>query len=279
MALRIDEQYVYDKVEEWGGMEEIEESVKLIEEYRNTDFYASKNTAIVGWEIDHKNIYDMIISVFTATLTNDYLTYQAMVGMLNHKIKIDDELWRVKIMADIIGLISTTGLIEIESERGEYHQIFTEYDFEDEAIPEDPKHQPIFKHPRRRKTNWDYDDGTGSVILGHRMNHHEDFVRLSHLDRMNKIPLTLDEGFIREYEEAPKKDPVGIEEELQWENYSAKAAETYEKIIAHGNVYYDNYKYCSRGRQYSGSYYAGAQGSSYKKAIVQLRNQEITEGF
>ena len=88
MALRIDEQYVYDKVEEWGGMEEIEESVKLIEEYRNTDFYASKNTAIVGWEIDHKNIYDMIISVFTATLTNDYLTYQAMVGIAQSRIAV-----------------------------------------------------------------------------------------------------------------------------------------------------------------------------------------------
>jgi hypothetical protein len=44
--LRPHEQVMYDLIEGWGGMEEIEESVKLISEYRVTDFYESKNAML-----------------------------------------------------------------------------------------------------------------------------------------------------------------------------------------------------------------------------------------
>ena len=270
--LRIDEQFVFDHLEACGSMPEITEAVTAIKSYRITDFYESKNNLLADWEIDHKGIYDMIISVFTQALINDRITYQALVGMLNHKIKLDEEIDRVKIFADIIGLISVTGLIDITSEVGEYHYISTDYEIDD--IPVVNKHETITAIPKHVESNW---YAGKSILLGHSMNHHDGYLRLSHIERMNQIPLTLNQRFISQYTEAPKHDPEGIEEEEQFEVFKEDSMQAYEEIGT--GVYYDDWRYCCRGRSYSGSYYVGIQGSSYKKSIIELANKEVVGGF
>jgi len=275
--LRIDEQFVYDKIMEAGGLPEIEKSAQAIINYRSTDFYESKNNLIAKWEIDHQNIYDLVISVFTACLANEILTYQTLVGMLNHKIKLDDELERVKILADLIGLISLTGLIDITSIKGQYHIIGTGYTVGG-VLPEDDKHITITERPQPVESNWDEVSNTGSVILGHRMNHHTEYVRLSHLQRMGQIAFTIDQDFVDQYEEAPKKKPETEDQWYNWSCFKQESLNKYEELIGSGNKFYTRHKYCTRGRSYCGSYHINYQGSSFKKAAIQLFNKEIVEG-
>ena len=275
MSLRVDEQFVYDKLEEWGSMKEIEESVELIKQYRQSSFYPSKDALIAEWEIDHKNIYCLVISVFTAALTNESITYQALCGKLNHKIKLKNEADRVKILADIIGLISTTGLIDINSLQGEKHQISTCFVFEEE-IPQEEKHVTVTARPQPVEANWDREHGRGSVFLGHAMNHHEEYARLSHLNRMGQIPFKLNIPFIKEYEEMPKYEPETGEQQNAWEIFKRESLKKYVEV-SH-TAFYVPHKYCSRGRTYATSYYLNPQGTSYKKAIIQLANTELVEG-
>lgn len=273
--LRIDEQYVYDKIEQAGGMEEITKAVELILTYRITDFYESKNALIQAWQIDYQNIYDLIISVFTLTLTNEAVTYQAMVGILNHKIKLDSEIDRIKILADLIGLIASTGLIDIHSEKGKYHMISTEYGI-DSVIPQEDRHPTTTEKIEPVKSNRGTD---GSILLGHKMNHHNEYVRLSHLNRMQQMPLKLNKEFINSYEEGPKNDPVTKEQIAQWKTFKEESLKKYEELMASDQQFFIGYKYDYRGRSYSCSYYLNPQGSSFKKAMIDLADKEIVEGF
>lgn len=275
MALREDEQYVYDRIEHHGGMTEIEESVSLIIEYRKTDFFERKNNLIAAWEIDYKNIYDLVISVFTATLTADVcITMQALIGMLNHKIKLDNEIDRVTIIADIIGLISTTGLIDILSEPGEYHSISTEYELS--GIPKAEKHITVTLRPQPVEDNWGI---LGSVILGHNMNHHDRPLRLSHLERMGQIPFKVNAQFIDEYDDSPKHTLETEEQRTQWYDYSTKALQKAVELTVNDHRFFVPNGYCSRGRSYSRSYYLNPQGTDYQKAAIVLADKEIVEGF
>ena len=276
MALRPAEQYIYDSIAENGNMAEIEEAVALIIDYRVTAFHPVKDELIASWEIDYQGIYDFIISVFTATLTNYQLTYQAMVGMLNHKIKLHDELDRIKIVADLIGLISLTGLIDIDSEIGEYHQISTDYEMKD--IPTIDRHITVTLRPQPVDSNFDK-YGTGSVLLGDSMNHHDGYLRLSHLEKMGQIPLKLNKDFINAYEETPKEPTETFEEQIQWEAFQEESTRKYDELMDSDSKFYDQGKYDVRGRSYTCSYYLSLQGSPYKKAAIGLYNEEIVGGF
>lgn len=277
--LRNDEQFVYDTIENEGGLPEVDDAVNRIIEYRQTDFYERKKLMIAQWEIDHKNIYDLVISIFTACLQTDYITYQAMVGMLEHKIKLSEEMQRVEIIADIIGLVICSGLIEITSQQGEKHLISTPFTLGGEAIPQDDKHATITDRPQPIESNWDKEYGFGSVILGHKMNHHEEYVRLSHLNRMAQTPFRINPEFIERYEEAPKKAPDTEEKWDQWEVFQADSLEKYNELIASDSRFFIRPNYDNRGRSYFGSYYVNPQGNSFKKGAIELAEPEVVEGF
>lgn len=277
MSLRNHEQFVANLIEEWGGLDEIDVAIEAIEVYRETDFYESKNEILAQWEIDHTGIWEMVIAIFTASLTQEYLTLQAAVGMLNHKIKLDVELHRIKIIADVIGLVVNTGLVDMISTRGEYHVLSSSYDVE-EDIPMADKHLTLTEQPAVVTSNYDRAGGTGSVILGHSMNHHTMDVRLSHLRRMGAIPFMVNGPLVEGYEESPKKDPDTETKQIQWEAFQEESLEKYEELMKDDSVFYIRHKYCTRGRTYSGSYHLNPQGASFKKAVVQLSYKEVVTG-
>ena len=269
------EQFVYNEIEKMGGLYEVNMAIELIKEYRNTDFYASKNSLIAAWEISHTGIHDLIISIFAIALECP-ITFQALVGSLNHKIKLDEELDRVKILADIVGLICETGLISIDSEPREYHMIYSDFELNASVVLPD-KHETILLRSQPVDKNWDNEYGTGSVILGHTMNHHERFLRLSHLNRMNQIPYKINRQLVEMYEEGPKNQPADEDEERQWEIFKAESLVKYQELLTKDQRFFIQHKFCYRGRTHSCSYYLNTQGSNFKKAVVQLANPELVK--
>lgn len=266
------EEFVKSEVEAEGGLPEITKAVELIQEYREKEWYDSKRAILDSWDISDDGIYELVIAVFTVVLSNEILTYQTAVGLLERKIKLPEELHRIEIIADVIGLICMADLIDITSKTGEYHEISTEYVIEN--IPEPESHLTKFYRPQPIEGN--FSDELGSIILGHSMNRHDGFVRLSHLNRMAQIRFKLDQDFIQKYEEEPKKAPDTEEKEAQWEFFKEKSTEKYEE--AGDKYFYIPHKYDSRGRVYADSYYLNPQGISYKKAIIQLADAEVVEG-
>ncbi len=101
------ELYVYGDLSRYD-MPAIEEAVELINEYKATEWYESKQRILDQWHPDEKCVRDIINSVMTCCLQEEYLTLQGLIGKLNHKIKLPDEASRLTIIADIIGLVSLT---------------------------------------------------------------------------------------------------------------------------------------------------------------------------
>lgn len=277
--LREDEQFVFDYIEEMGGMDEVTESVASIKSYREQEWYDSKAAILQEWQIGEQDIYELVISIFCVCLQNEEVTMQCMVGMLNHKVKVADELDRIKVIADIIGLVSLTGLIDIESEQGEYHMVSTEYEIEDAFMPVIDKHIVWITPPPLRKSNFDKEDGRGSAILGHKMNQHDEFINLNHLNRISQVPLTINTKFIAEYEPIPKEEPEGEEEESAWEDFKMNMLSKIDYIVENGNVFYEDPAEDFRGRTYiKKGHYISHQGTSFQKAAIELYNKELVIG-
>ena len=259
------EMFVANEVKQYD-MPEITQAIQLIRKYKKTKTYESKQLILDDWDINDKELYELVISIFTVILYNEELTFQAAVGLLNQKIKLSDELSQIKIIADVIGIVINTGLIDIDSVIGDYHVLSTQYAITD--IPETDKHAVILFRPQPIEDNM-------KVFNGHAMNKHDGYFRLAHLNRMTQISFKLDQEFISEYEECSNAELDTEQKETQWELFRDKSTEKYQEV--NSKEFYIKHNYDSRGRCYSENYYLNPQGISYKKAIIQLTKTELVE--
>jgi hypothetical protein len=129
-----------------------------------------------------------------------------------------------------------------------------------------------------------------SLILGNSINHHDGEICLDVLNIMNSIPLTINEEF-REYcLEEPTFDLTTVEgaenmtrvqlmhavtqQRLNWEDHLRKSTALYDLMIEEGNHFYLTHKVDKRGRIYSQGYHINPQGTSFKKAVIDLKRKE-----
>jgi hypothetical protein len=272
--LRSQEFSVQKAIAESGGLSQIDESIKLIQEYLTKEYHPSKNKRLVEWNPDKGEIYEIVLAAFTLTLIHHSLTYQAICGMMACRFDLDDHVDRIKTAAEVIALISKTGLINVtRSGSGTYILISTGYQLDD--IPDFDSHEIITRKPHRFTAN--YDEEFGSLILGGKHNHHEDNICLDHLNRMNAIQLKLNRPFLRKYEEAPTFALDTQKKADQWQNFVTGSYRTYIKLVRGGNRFHLVHRYDKRGRCYAEGYHVNTQGSSFKKAVVQLAQTEIVE--
>jgi hypothetical protein len=274
--LNISEKYVLDKIMKEGGMPEIPKACVRIAKYMLAEHeYQSKNIRLQEWGSTSPNLLEIVIAVFTAVLLEEPITYQAIVGRLNHLINVSDAKDRFNIIADVIGLISLTGLIDINKPgQGQYINITTEYEILD--ILEKEKHIIIIHRPQPIESNWDEEQH--SMLLGHPMNHHEEEICLNHLNKLNAIPLQLNSAFVTMYKEKPKHAPKTPKAEDQWQQFMGDSFDKYMELLKLGKPFYLGHKYCTRGRTYACGYHVTTQGNGFKKAIIELYNEELVEG-
>jgi hypothetical protein len=121
-------------------------------------------------------------------------------------------------------------------------------------------------------------EGIGSLILGGKHNHHDGNLCLDHLNRMNAVQLKLNRPFLRKYEEAPTFALDTQAKKEQWESFITNSYRAYIKLVKGGNRFYLCHRYDKRGRCYAEGYHISTQGSSFKKAIIQLAQPELVEG-
>lgn len=276
--LNMKEQFVWDVIDNNGGLEAVDASVTALIDYMETEYsYESKNNRLdaMATSTTLTTLYELVVSVFTAALIHKELTYQAICGMLYHKVDLPVVLDRVKTMAEIIAVVSKSGLIHINRQgAGKPIMITPGFNIGVE-LPAPDKHQLTIGEPSEVKNNW-FD---GSMLLGNPMNHHNKELCLDHINRMNAIEISLNETFIQEYPETTTNSINTQQKADQWNQFVDDSYDKYTDFIAAGNRGYMNHKYCTRGRSYALGYYITTQGAAYKKAMVDLANKEIVEGL
>jgi hypothetical protein len=246
-------------------IQELENAVALAYEWSYaTHSYASKNIRIAEWNPEMSDLYDIICKIFAGCIINpNGMTYQAMIGYIVNDIECVDPLDRAKCAAELIALAYQAELIVITKVSDTVMMITTEFEL-NEDMPDFSKHMVSFKKPLLTITN---------PILGNRFKQHDHDVCTAHIDKMNAIPLVLEHRVIGNLSELSTVEDETDEQLIAWNDFQRRSMETY--IAVGFKEFYMNHAYDTRGRIYSQGYYINPQGSSYKKAIVQLADKEI----
>lgn len=143
---------------------------------------------------------------------------------------------------------------------------------------------PMVVEPREVKSNRDtgYVLNRGSIIL--KKNHHSDDVDLSHINRMNKIPMcvNLDTATMikNAWRNLDKQKEGETKEDFEkrkraFEKFDRTAHEVIAIMIEQGNRFYLTHKYDKRGRTYAQGYHLTTQGNAWSKAILELADKEV----
>jgi hypothetical protein len=116
-----------------------------------------------------------------------------------------------------------------------------------------------------------------SLILG-TGNHHDGDICLDVLNTMNKVALKLDTHFLSTVEEEPTFELDNQDKTEQWHAFKQKSYEFYSLMVQQGNQFYLTHKVDKRGRIYAMGYHITTQGTAFKKAQLELVNEEIVTG-
>jgi len=273
--LNISEEFVWNELKEDDLVADtVSQAIRDVQEYLTGTYYESKNTRLAEYIATQPDLFELVISVFTTLLLNGRMTLQAICGMLNYKIGCTELLDRVKTIGEILAVISWSELIHIHK-RGAGQYIMVESGINvDLEIPYDDAHE-LNKYPAQIVGS-NRDEILGSMILGSPHNHHDQPICLSHLNKMNRIPLTLSVPLLEELNEKPTFDFITEDQEEQWIAYREQCLHKYVQTVRElDNKFYLVHKYDTRGRCYALGYHMSTQGTSFKKAIVQLYHKEI----
>lgn len=161
-------------------------------------------------------------------------------------------------------------------------------------IPEDVQREldmyqfplPMIVEPKKVNCNRDtgYVTQRGSIIL--KQNHHEDDVCLDHINRMNAVPLVINQTtalmIANKWRNLDKMKEGETKEDFEkrkraFDKYDRTAKEVIAKLNEHTDRFYLTHKYDKRGRVYCQGYHVTYQGNAWNKAVVELADKELVE--
>ncbi len=142
---------------------------------------------------------------------------------------------------------------------------------------------PMVEEPQKVSNNRStgYQTIKGSLIL--KKNHHDEDICLDHINRMNAIPLSLNEDVVafiqNQWRNLDKQKPTETVDEFKqrqkaFAKYDTASRDILQGLIVHGNRFWLTHKYDKRGRTYCQGYHVTYQGNDWNKACIQLADAE-----
>lgn len=277
------DKYIRDYLRaEQDVMEKVAEGVELVQAYMDGEYYESKMIRIE--QIRHLNLEEMVFEIFVASaycqVPELFTSFTAKIAGYLH---FDDKEDSIKTIAELVAVLSDTEVFAVFKE-SKYASIQVEsyitlpdkLGFYVENCSYLP---PLVCKPKPLTRNRDTVHLTlpkESVIL--RKNHHEGDVCLDVLNICNATPLRLDVDFLCKVEELPNHKMETQEQQEEWDRMKKQSYEHYKLMVAQGNHFYLSHRYDKRGRIYAGGYHISTQSTPFKKACIELFEQEVVEG-
>lgn len=260
----------------------IDLGVTLVENFISGDYYKSKNERLN--QLKSLNLRELVQDLIIGTCYFQIPElYASAISQLAHHVGFSDRMDAIKTVAELIAVLCDTDLFDIDKP-SKQASLYVVSRIE---LPEDFLYfvqnvgylPPVIVEPRKLKNNYDtiYLSHKESVILGSG-NHHNGDVCLEALDVINSVPLKLAVDFLSVVPEDPKHELVTQEQVDDWKRFQDRSLAMYSLMVSCGNKFWFNHRYDKRGRVYSSGYHINTQGTSYKKASIELYNEEIVEG-
>lgn len=289
----------------------VEKGVALLQEWMEGTYRPEKMMRIAQLKAYAPEASDLEKIVTDMFVGIAYVQKPQLMSSLNvqlaGRLGFDDREQAIQTVAELLSVLCLTDAFDITKESRmaslmvvnclelpENVLRFIEYS---EYLP------PMVCEPLKLESNYDsgYLSHKESLILGNG-NHHDGNICLDVLNIANSVKLKLDVGFLLALEE-DKSFELKSEDEFNewveikkkhkqfpsyahyvayvegmWEMFKRTSAEMYMQMINAGNKFHLTHKVDKRGRIYSCGFHINTQGNAYKKAMIDLANEEIVEG-
>lgn len=257
------------------------QGVELLRAYIGKSYYKSKNLRIA--QIANLDLKELVISIFVGIaycLREELFT--SVTSKLAGRLHFSDKKDSITTVAELVAVLcntdafditkaSTSASLVVISRLNLPQQIIDSIE-ESEFLP------PMVCKPLELENNFSsgYLSHKESLIL--KKNHHDGDICLDVLNTLNGVQLQLDTAFLSTVEETPKTAPKDQQEADNWMNFKKTSYRFYQLIAANGNRFYLTHKVDKRGRIYAHGYHITTQGSSFKKASIELAKEELVTG-
>ena len=262
--------------------EGVKDGIEKLKVFLSKTYYQSKNERLAPLhQMDLRKIVEDVFVGICYVKPGELFT--SVSAKLAGRLGFDDKPAAITTMAEILAVLCETNVFDIyklskyDSMKVKHNVPLTQElkDFirDSEYLP------PMLCEPRKLANNYSsgYLTHNDSLILGNG-NHHNGDICLDVLNKKNSTPLKLCVEFISKYEEEPNKEFETPDQRDQWNNFKRQSYEFYMLMAQQGNKFYLTHKVDKRGRIYAQGYHISTQSTSFKKAIIELANEEVVEG-
>lgn len=281
------------------------DGIQMVEAYMAKSYYDSKNARIA--QLTGLDLEELVLDIFTGiAYCQQEELFTSVTAQLASRLKFDDKKDAITTVAELVAVLCATDAYDInKASKGSSLVVVSRIPLGDELLEYINNSQylpPMVCEPLELESNYScgylsYSDG---LILG-KGNMHSGDICLDVLNLVNKVCLRLDVELLGTVEEDPSKEYT-----IEWAHRKAsergkslndaQAQEAVDKAIANwmrfkkqcyafytliadqGNEFYLTHKVDKRGRLYASGYHITTQGTSFKKASIELANEEVVEG-
>ena len=263
-------------------LDKMNAGILLVQQYMSQTYYASKNRRIE--QLGKLDIPALVLDVFTgvAYCTKPEL-FTSISAMMAGRLKFSDKADAIKTVAEVMAVLCQTDAFDIlKTDRMASLAIVSRIPLSADLIHYIDQSQylpPMVCKPLEVTNNYTsgYLTHNDSLVLG-KGNHHNGDLCLDVLNTLNQIPLALDTSLLSKLEEDPTFDLDTPEKRQHWDAFKRQSYEFYLMLAQYGNRFYLTHKVDKRGRIYAQGYHINTQGTSFKKACVELFDKELVSG-
>lgn len=278
----------------------INQGVELIKIWCESESsYESKQTR--KDHISQMDLKELVEELFVriASLTSE-TTLNNLASQLAPELGFADTRVGIQACAEVLAIITDTSFFDLVK----YHVNSSIYVRSNFALPDDLLEYveracylpPMIVRPNTLRDNRSSGYKTikgDSLILGGGINHHNLPISLDVLNIMNNYKLCLNEFILNNVEQEPTSDldeyesdkPITeiekrrliAQQKANWQRHLDQSKYFTEHLLANNNEFYITNKYDKRGRIYSQGHHINPQGTSFKKASIDLHDKQLVE--
>lgn len=261
---------------------QIVQGVDLVKKYMAGQYYESKMKRVA--QLQNLDVGDMVMDIFVGTAY--YMVpelFTSASAQIASRLKFSDRKEAIMTVAELLAVLCLTDAFDIQkADRSASLVLVSRIRLPDNLVDFIENSQylpPMVCEPLELTHNYSsgYLTHNDSLILG-TGNHHDGDICLDVLNLMNKVPLKLDIDFLCRMEEQPTFELDSQDKREQWDAFKRQSYAFYTLMVQQGNRFYFTHKVDKRGRIYSQGYHLNPQGTAFKKAQLELADEEIVTG-
>lgn len=255
---------------------------QLVQKYLAGTYYASKMKRIA--QLANLDVQALVMDIFVGiaySLKPELFT--SVSAQLAARLKFSDRTEAITTVAELMAVLCATDAFDIEkADRGASLMVVSSIPLPEQVVHFIENSQylpPMVCEPLPVTHNYSsgYLTHNDSLILG-TGNHHDGDLCLDVLNTMNKVALQLDVDFLSTVEEEPTFVLDNQDKEDLWNQFKRQSYMFYSLLVSQGNRLYLTHKVDKRGRIYAMGYHITTMGAPFKKAMLELANEEIVTG-